>query len=120
VSALRRFIRAARLHHVSARQAGSTLQQSGFLLFLHEMEEKTGKKIENFKAAVALNFSYYNSVKAHGAWKTTPAMAAGIEKSHWTVAELAESLWRINKTIWRAFKWRLSICTIVVRIGANP
>jgi IS1 family transposase len=48
------------------------------------------KKIENFEAAVALNFAYYNFVKTHGALKMTPAMAAGIEKSHWTVAELVE------------------------------
>ena len=48
------------------------------------------KKLENFDAAVALNFAYYNFVKTHGALKMTPAMAAGIEKSHWTVAELVE------------------------------
>jgi IS1 family transposase len=48
------------------------------------------KKFENFEAAVALNFAYYNFVKTHGALKMTPAMAAGIEKSHWTVAELVE------------------------------
>jgi IS1 family transposase len=48
------------------------------------------KKRENFEAAVALNFAYYNFVKTHGALKMTPAMAAGIESSHWTVAELVE------------------------------
>ena len=48
------------------------------------------KKIENFEAAVALNFAYYNFVKTHGAIRMTPAMAAGVEKSHWTVAELVE------------------------------
>ncbi len=48
------------------------------------------KKFENFEAAVALNFAYYNFCKTHGALKMTPAMAAGIEKSHWTVAELVE------------------------------
>jgi IS1 family transposase len=48
------------------------------------------KKFENFEAAVALNFAYYNFVKTHGALKMTPAMAAGVEKSHWTVAELVE------------------------------
>jgi IS1 family transposase len=48
------------------------------------------KKIENFEAAVALNFAYYNFVKTNGAIRMSPAMAAGIEKSHWTVAELVE------------------------------
>src|SRR5476651_1790592 len=49
------------------------------------------KKFENFEAAVALNFAYYNFVKTHGAIRMTPAMAAGIEKSHWTVAELVKN-----------------------------
>src|ERR1019366_1119080 len=48
------------------------------------------KKIENFEAAVALNFAYYNFCKTHCSLKMTPAMAAGIEKSHWTVADLVE------------------------------
>jgi hypothetical protein len=48
------------------------------------------KKIENFHAAVALNFAYYNFCKMHGTIRCTPAMAAGVEKSQWTVAELVE------------------------------
>ena len=48
------------------------------------------KKIENFEAAVALNFAYYNFCKRHIAIRMTPAMAAGIETSFWTVAELVE------------------------------
>jgi hypothetical protein len=48
------------------------------------------KKLENFEAAVALNFAYYNFCKTHGALRMTPAMAAGIESSHWTVAELVQ------------------------------
>ena len=48
------------------------------------------KKIENFEAAVALNFAYYNFVKTHGAIRMTPAQAAGVESSAWTVAELVE------------------------------
>jgi IS1 family transposase len=48
------------------------------------------RKFENFEAAVALNFAYYNFVKTHKAIRMTPAMAAGVENSHWTVAELVE------------------------------
>lgn len=48
------------------------------------------KKLENFEAAVALNFAYYNFVKSHSAIRTTPAQAAGVEQSAWTVAELVE------------------------------
>lgn len=48
------------------------------------------KKFENFEAAVALNFAYYNFCKTHGALKMTPAMAAGVESSFWTVEELVK------------------------------
>ncbi len=48
------------------------------------------KKLENFEAAVALNFAYYNFCKTHGAVRMTPAQAAGVESSAWTVAELVE------------------------------
>jgi IS1 family transposase len=48
------------------------------------------KKLENFQAAVALNFCYYNFCKMHKALRMTPAMAAGIESSHWTVEELVK------------------------------
>jgi len=48
------------------------------------------KKLENFEAAVSLNFCYYNFCKSNLAVKMTPAQAAGIEGSQWTVAELLE------------------------------
>jgi len=48
------------------------------------------KKFENFAAAVALNFAYYNFVKTHGEIRMTPAQAAGVEQSAWTVGELVE------------------------------
>jgi IS1 family transposase len=46
------------------------------------------KKRENFEAAVALHFAYYNFVKRHGALRMTPAMAAGVERDFWTVSDL--------------------------------
>ncbi len=46
------------------------------------------KKYENFEAAVALNFAYYNFCKTNRAIRMTPAQAAGIESSAWTVEEL--------------------------------
>jgi len=48
------------------------------------------KKLENFKAAIGLNFAYYNFVKTHGAIRCTPAMAAGIMPSALTVRNLVE------------------------------
>jgi len=49
------------------------------------------KKLENFEAAVALHFAYYNFVRTHGSLKCTPAMAAGVEKSFLTVGDLVET-----------------------------
>jgi IS1 family transposase len=46
------------------------------------------RKLENFQAAVALNFAYYNFCLVHKAIRMTPAMAANIEPSIWTVDDL--------------------------------
>lgn len=48
------------------------------------------KKLENFKAAVNLHFSYYNFIKIHSSLRTTPAMAAGVTSSLWTVGDLID------------------------------
>ncbi len=50
------------------------------------------KKLENFQAAVALHFAYYNFVKRHITLRMTPAMAAGIERDFWTVGDLLEAV----------------------------
>jgi hypothetical protein len=49
------------------------------------------KKRENFEAAVALHFAYYNFVKRHNTLRCTPAMAAGIERDFWSVGDLLEA-----------------------------
>jgi IS1 family transposase len=49
------------------------------------------KKLDNFKAAVALHFAYYNLVKRHSTLRCTPAMAAGIERDFWSVSDLVEA-----------------------------
>jgi IS1 family transposase len=48
------------------------------------------KKLTNFKAAIGLHYGYYNFVKRHTSLRMTPAMAAGIEKSFWSVGDLIE------------------------------
>jgi IS1 family transposase len=50
------------------------------------------KKLENFEAAVALHFAYYNLVKRHITLRMTPAMAAGIERDFWSVGDLIEAV----------------------------
>ena len=49
------------------------------------------KKLDNFKAAAALHFAYYNFVLIHETIRCTPAMAAGVEKSLWTVGDLVDA-----------------------------
>lgn len=55
---------------------------------LSRLTNAFSKKIENFKAAVALHYAYYNFVKIHKTLRCTPAMAAGVVSSQWTVADL--------------------------------
>jgi IS1 family transposase len=50
------------------------------------------KKLENFEAAVALHFAYYNFVRTHGSLKMTPAMFAGIERDFWSVSDLVKAV----------------------------
>ena len=49
------------------------------------------KKLENFQAAVALNFASHNFVKTHRSLKMTPAMAAGVERDFWSYGDLFEA-----------------------------
>ena len=50
------------------------------------------KKVENLRAAVALHFAHYNFVRVHKTLRATPAMAAGITASLWTLEELLEEV----------------------------
>lgn len=50
------------------------------------------KKRQNFEAAVGLHFAYYNFVRRHNTLRCTPAMAAGVERSFWSVADLLEAV----------------------------
>ena len=46
------------------------------------------KKFENFKAAVALHFAYYNFVRIHKTIRMTPAMAGGVANRVWSMQDL--------------------------------
>jgi IS1 family transposase len=46
------------------------------------------KKLENFRAATALHFAYYNFVKSHSSIRCTPAMALGVSSRLWKVEDL--------------------------------
>ena len=57
---------------------------------LSRLTNAFSKKFENFEAAVALNFAYYNFCLIHRTIRMTPAMAAGVASSIWTVADLVK------------------------------
>jgi transposase-like protein/IS1 family transposase len=60
-------------------------------LFMRRMTRLTlgfSKKYENFVAAMALHFAYYNFCRVHKTLRVTPAMEAGITDHIWTIAEL--------------------------------
>ena len=48
------------------------------------------KKVENLRAAVALHFAHYNMVRVHRTLRVTPAMAAGVANSLWSMEELVD------------------------------
>jgi IS1 family transposase len=49
------------------------------------------KKLENHCAAVALHFAHYNFVRVHSALRVTPAIAAGVATTVWSMGELVDA-----------------------------
>jgi len=48
------------------------------------------KKIENHMHAVALHYMHYNFVRIHQSLRCTPAMAAGVSKTLWSIKNIVE------------------------------
>jgi hypothetical protein len=46
------------------------------------------KKLSNLRAAVALHFAHYNFVRIHQTLRVTPAMAAGVSQTLWTLEDV--------------------------------
>ncbi len=78
-----------------SRISMSQLEKQNHTLRMHcrrltRLTNAFSKKLENFQAAIASYFCYYNFVKTHGTIRLTPAQAAGVENRGWTVSELVE------------------------------
>jgi len=76
-----------------ARICTSHVEKQNHTLRMHcrrltRLTNAFSKKFENFEAAVALNFAYYNFCKVNSAVRMTPAMAVGVERTQWTVEDL--------------------------------
>lgn len=50
------------------------------------------KKVENHTAALGLHFAHYNFCRIHQSLRVTPAMAAGVTSSVWSIADLVALL----------------------------
>jgi len=48
------------------------------------------RKLENFEAAVALHFAYYNFVRIHRSLRVTPAMEAGVTNRLWSLEDIVK------------------------------
>lgn len=49
------------------------------------------KKLENHGAAIALHFAHYNFARIHSTLRVTPAMAAGLSDTVWSMDELLDA-----------------------------
>ncbi len=50
------------------------------------------KKFENHVHALTLYFMFYNFCRIHKTLKVTPAMAAGVSQTLWTLEDIAEKI----------------------------
>jgi IS1 family transposase len=57
---------------------------------LSRLTNAFSKKRENFDAAIALHYAYYNFCKLHTTTRCTPAMGAGVADTQWSTADLVE------------------------------
>ncbi len=73
---------------IAALAEGSSIRAIERMTGVHR---DTIMRLENFRAAVGLHFAYYNFVRRHNTLRCTPAMAAGVESTFWTVADLLEA-----------------------------
>ena len=48
------------------------------------------KRVENLRAAVDLHFAHYNMVRVHRTLRCSPAMAAGVSSTLWSLEDLVE------------------------------
>ena len=79
--------------HVST----SYVERSNLTIRMHtrrftRLTNAFSKKVENHAHAVALHMMYYNFVRIHRTPRTTPAMAAGVTKRLWEMADVVEML----------------------------
>jgi IS1 family transposase len=91
IESIKRTVITGQPHRIST----SMIERQNLTMRMHcrrltRLTNAFSKKLENFKAAVALHFAYYNFVKVHSSLRVTPAMAVGVSSRLWTVADLVD------------------------------
>jgi IS1 family transposase len=91
IESVKRTMLVGEVHRVST----SIIERQNLTMRMHcrrlaRLTNAFSKKLDNFKAAVALHFAYYNFVKVHSSIRMTPAMAVGVSSRLWTVADLVD------------------------------
>ena len=91
IDSVRRSVIVGQPGHIST----SIIERQNLTMRMHmrrltRLTNAFSKKLDNFKAAVALHFAWYNFVKVHSSLRTTPAMALGVSSRLWTVRDLVE------------------------------
>jgi hypothetical protein len=56
------------------------------------LTNSVSKKIDNHVHALALYFAFYNFCRIHKTLKVSPAMAAGVSATLWTMEDIAERI----------------------------
>jgi hypothetical protein len=69
----------------------------GHLRRMTRLSNGFSRKRANLRAALALYFAYYNFCRMHKSIRMTPAMAAGITRKPWTMADLLAAAQRPEK-----------------------
>jgi hypothetical protein len=57
---------------------------------LHPTDHAFSKKVENHWYALAIYFMHYNYVRIHTTLRTSPAMAAGVSKTLWSMDDVVK------------------------------
>jgi len=66
-----------------------SLLKSADLTFRTRLTNGFSKKVENLEHMVALHLMHYDFVRIHKSLHTTPAMAEGVSKMLWSIADIA-------------------------------
>ncbi|MCI0429910.1 MAG: helix-turn-helix domain-containing protein [Rhodospirillales bacterium] len=64
------------------------LTSDGHKPYLQAVEDAFSKKVENHMHALAIYFMHYNFVRIHQTTRITPAMAAGVSQTLWSLADI--------------------------------